>query len=103
MSCQKVTSFACGMHDSAGRTFGTAHETTMCSTITLLPDGSFRQSGDLMSTTGNYRLVKRNVELRFAADGDAPAYTNNLILNTAGTQLGNMTLVVASSTNTTTP
>ncbi len=98
-----MTSFACGMHDSAGRTFGTAHETTMCSTITLLPDGSFRQSGDLMSTNGSYRLGTRNVELRFAADGDAPAYTTTLMLNIAGTQLGNMTLVVASSATTTTP
>lgn len=89
------------MHDSAGRTFGTAHETTMCSTITFLPDGSFRQSGEFMGTTGNYRLVKREVEMQFTDEADAAPYTNRLTLNADGTQLGNMTLVVAPANNVT--
>lgn len=101
ISCQKVTAFACGMRDGAGHTFGTAHESTICSTITFSPDGSFRHSGNLMGTTGSYRLVNRDVELRFPADDDSPAYTNTLTLNGDGTKLDNMTLVVASPSTTT--
>ncbi len=101
ISCQKVTAFACGMRDSAGRTFGTAHESTMCSTITFSPDGSFRQSGDLINHTGGYRLINRDVEMRFTDDADSLPQTNSLTLNVDGTKLGNMTLVVASPDNVT--
>ncbi len=101
ISCQKVTAFACGMRDSAGHTFGTAHESTMCSTLTFLPDGSFRQSGDLMGSAGSYRLINRDVEMRFTDEADSSPFTNRLTLNADGTKLGSMTLVVASSDNVT--
>jgi hypothetical protein len=74
------------MRDGAGHTFGTAHESTMCSTITFSPDGSFRQSGDVMGNTGSYRLLNRDIEMRFTDEDDAAPSTNRLTLNADGTR-----------------
>jgi hypothetical protein len=87
--CTKSWAFACGMRDSAGHRYGTAKEMTHCEKYTFLPNGTYTVSGNMIATSGTYRVIGKTVRLTTTND-DGTTSSFDLALSTDGSTLGTM-------------
>jgi hypothetical protein len=84
--CQITWAHACGMRDSNGMRYGTAHAQRVCERYTFRPDGTFSQRdsfGRTRTSEGTYRIFAGRVLI---TPDDDKAF--ELALSPDGTQLG---------------
>ena len=91
-SCTETWAFACGMRDSSGRTFGTAHPVRHCSRWELQPNGSVTLSimGGVVSSQGRYRIDGRTVHVEWLDEAGAVRNRQTFQLSPDGSELGGM-------------
>jgi len=84
-SCTTTWAFACGMRDSGGNKYGTAHQKTHCERYVFQPDGTFTTAFE----RGTYKIVKGTVKLVMTND-DGSEHGFELVLSPDGATLGGM-------------
>jgi hypothetical protein len=89
-SCQDTWAFACGMHDAAGNTYGTAHKRQMCSRYQLRPDGSATVSEGPIADRGRYHIDGHKVVIEVLDDQGKVIAGSTLELSADGKSLGGM-------------